>query len=55
MLVLPDIYVLKKEIIPRNNFIENNLINKFDEKKINNENYDKNNQNFLVGDILFIE
>ena len=45
MLVLPDIYVLKKEIIPRNNFIENNLINKFDEKKINNENYDKN---FLI-------
>ena len=45
MLVLPDIYVLKKEIIPRNNFIENNLINKFEEKKINNENYDKN---FLI-------
>ena len=34
MLVLPDIYVLKKEIIPRNNFIENNLINKFEEKKL---------------------
>ena len=45
MLVLPDIYVLKKEIIPRNNFIENNLINKFEEKKIDNENYDKN---FLI-------
>ena len=35
MLVLPDIYVLKKEIV-----LKNNLINKFDEK-INNENYDK--------------
>lgn len=45
MLALPDIYLLKKEIIPRNNLIENNLVNKFDEKKINNENYDKN---FLI-------
>ena len=35
MLVLPDIYVLKKEIV-----LKNNLINKFDEK-IRDESYNK--------------
>jgi hypothetical protein len=41
MLVLPDIYVLKTESIQKKTFLEDNLNKKLDEKKINNENFDK--------------
>jgi len=41
MLVLPDIYVLKIESIQKKTFSEDNLNKKLDEKKINNENFDK--------------